>query len=60
MLRKELKKEENFEELIAHIPEEIREEHLHEILTDVRSLRDVSVELRKKEADQPIYLIRYE
>lgn len=60
MLRKESRKEENFEKLIACVPEEIREEHMHEILTDGQLLKYVPIEMKKKEANKAIYLTRYE
>jgi hypothetical protein len=36
------------------------EEHLREVLKNIRSLNDVPLETRKKEASIPLYLVRYE
>ncbi len=52
--------EEDFEELIAHVPEEVREQHRLEILENAQSLKDEPLEIRKKEADREIHLARYE
>ena len=54
------KENKRFEESIANIPGEISEEHMSEIFKNPESLRDVSLETRKKEAEQLIYLARYE
>jgi len=42
------------------ISEKIREKHLAEILDSVNSLKNLTLEQRKKEASKPIYLVRYE
>ncbi len=54
------RKEEGFEESIARVPEEVREQHLHEIIKNAQSLKDESLEMRKQEARRVIYLARYE
>jgi hypothetical protein len=42
------------------ISERIKEEHLNQTVKNAISLKDLSLEIRKKEASKPIYLIRYE
>ena len=48
------------EEPIFPIPERIKEEHLSQTLKNIASLKELTLELRKKEASKPIYLVRYE
>lgn len=59
-MSKKLEKERSFEESISRVPKEIRKEHLRQILKNSQSLKDVSLELRKREANQTIYLLRCE
>jgi hypothetical protein len=49
------KKEESSEELITHISNEIKEEHLHEISRNPPALRDVPLKIRKKRLKQFIW-----
>jgi len=42
------------------ISERTKEEHVSQSVKNVSSLRDLPLELRKKEASKPIYLLRYE
>ncbi len=54
------KKEDNFKESISHVPEAIGEQPLHEMVKNAQSLKDESLEMRKQEAKEVIYLARYE
>lgn len=60
MMKKELEKGENLEELIPHVPREAGEKHPQEILRNVRSSKDLPPELKKRMANETIYLLRYE
>ncbi len=53
-------KEESFEESIAWVPADVKEQHLYEILRNPQSLKDEPLEMRKQEAKKVIYLARYE
>jgi hypothetical protein len=44
---------------LAPISKPMREEHMLQILS-ADSLKNVTIEERKKEASKPIYLVRYE
>ena len=52
--------EENFEKLIARLSKAFVEKHRHEISKVSQSLKNVSPEIRKREANPAIYLARYE
>ncbi len=58
--KKPSKDAQSFEESIAHVPSEISEEHLREILKNRQSLKEVSLGTRKKQASHLLYLVRYE
>jgi len=44
----------------SKVDRNVREERLSQLSKSVGSLRDLPLELRKKEASKPIYLTRYE
>ena len=48
------------EEALSVVPESIRKEHMRQALKNAKSLKDVSLEIRVKEAEKTIYLTRYE
>ncbi len=48
------------EEALSVVPEFIREEHVRQVLKNAKSLKDVPLETRVKEAEKKIYLTRYE
>lgn len=48
------------EEALSVVPEFIRKEHMRQALKNARSLKDVPLEVRVKEAEKKIYLTRYE
>jgi hypothetical protein len=49
-----------FVELIAYMSNALIEKHRREISKNSQSLKDVSLEIRKKEANPASYLARYE
>lgn len=48
------------EEALSVVPEAIRKEHIRQVLKNAKSLKDVPLDIRVKEAEKKIYLIRYE
>ena len=48
------------EMLLPPISNRTKEQHLSQASNNVTSLKDLTLELRKKEASKPVYLIRYE
>jgi hypothetical protein len=48
------------ESLVARIWEEIEQQELPVMLEDLESLKYVPVEVRKKAASEPLFLVRYE
>ncbi len=59
MVRKSVKKSIT-EEALSVVPDFIREEHMRQVLKDAKSLKDVPLETRAKEAEKKLYLVRYE
>ena len=51
---------ENIEMFVAHVWEENEQQHLPAMLEDLESLKFVPVEVRRKEANEPLFLVRYE
>jgi hypothetical protein len=50
----------NIETFVARIWEEIEQQDLPKMLEDLESLKYVPVEIRRKEASEPLFLVRYE
>jgi len=50
----------DFETFVARVWEEIEQQHLPWMLEDLESLKYVSVEVRRKAASEPLFLVRYE
>jgi hypothetical protein len=50
----------DIESLVARIWEEIEQQELPAMLEDLESLKYVPVEVRRKEASEPLFLVRYE
>jgi hypothetical protein len=48
------------EEALSVVPEHMREEHMRQILKNAKSLKDVPLEVRLREAEKKVYLVRYE
>jgi hypothetical protein len=50
----------NIETFVARIWQEIEQQDLPKMLEDLESLKYVPVEIRRKEASKPLFLVRYE
>ena len=50
----------DIESLVARIWEEIEKQDLPEMLEDLESLKYVPVEVRRKTASEPLFIVRYE
>lgn len=50
----------DIESLVARIWEEIEKQELPVMLEDLESLKYVPVEVRRKAASEPLFLVRYE
>jgi len=50
----------DIETFVARIWQEIEQQDLHKMLEDLESLKYVPVEIRRKEASEPLFLVRYE
>jgi hypothetical protein len=48
------------EPFVARIWEDIKQQHLLGMLEDLESLKYVPVEVRRKAASEPLFLVRYE
>ena len=48
------------EEALSVVPEFIRKEHMRQTLKNAKSLKDVPLDVRVREAEKKIYLTRYE
>ena len=48
------------EEALSVVPESMRNEHVRQTLKNAKSLKDVPLDVRVKEAEKKIYLTRYE
>ena len=48
------------EPFVAHIWENIKQQHLLGMLEDLECLKYVPVEVRRKAASEPLFLVRYE
>ena len=49
----------NIEPFVACIWEDIKQQHLLGMLEDLESLKYVSIEIRRKAASEPLFLVRY-
>jgi hypothetical protein len=54
------REEKSLESLVASIWEEITQKHVPEMLEDFESLKFVPLEIRKRFADEKLFLDRYE
>ena len=50
----------DIESFVARVWEEIEQQDLPSLLEDLESLKLVRVEVRRKEASEPLFLVRYE
>ena len=50
----------DIESFVARVWEEIEQQDLPSLLEDLESLKFVPVEVRRKEASEPLFLVRYE
>jgi len=50
----------DIETFVARIWQEIEQQDLPKMLEDLESLKYVPVEVRRKEAGEPLFLVRYE
>jgi hypothetical protein len=50
----------NIETFVARIWQEIEQQDLPKMLEDLECLKYVPVEIRRKEASKPLFLVRYE
>jgi hypothetical protein len=50
----------DIETFVARIWQEIEQQDLPKMLEDLESLKYVPVEIRRKEASEPLFLVRYE
>jgi hypothetical protein len=49
----------DIEPIVAHVWEEISQKHLPGMLEDLESLKYVPIEIRRKAASEPLFLVRY-
>ena len=50
----------DIEPFVARVWEDIKQKHLLGMLEDLESLKYVPVEIRRKAASEPIFIVRYE
>lgn len=50
----------DIEPFVAQVWEDIKQQHLLGMLEDLESLKYVPVEVRRKAANKPLFLVRYE
>ena len=50
----------DIEPFVAHLWEDVTQQHLIGMLEDLESLKYVPVEVRRKAASEPLFLVRYE
>jgi hypothetical protein len=48
------------EEALSVVPEFMKNEHVRQTLKNAKSLKDVPIDVRVREAEKKIYLTRYE